>query len=99
MRVASAIAAAAAVTWFLRVMVVTMMPVSRFPRAVQDVLPHVGPAVLASLVTVALLSAPADHRASFLVAAAVTAIVAHLGRSPLAALVVGLVVVALAGCL
>jgi branched-subunit amino acid transport protein len=59
-----ACAAAAAVTWLLRVLPITVVPVTRLPAGVQLSLPHVGPAVLAALLprvaglaTVAVLGA------------------------------------------
>jgi branched-subunit amino acid transport protein len=91
--------AAAAITWLLRVLTVTIVPARMLPKGVQRALPHVGPAVLAAIITAALLSAPQDQRAVFFLAAAVTSVVAWRGSSPLAAVLTGLVLVLALGAL
>ena len=40
----------AAATWFLRVVLITVLPADRLPARVRDALPHVAPAVLAALI-------------------------------------------------
>ena len=50
----------AAVCWVLRVLLVALVPADRLPASVQDSLQYLAPAVLASLVTVALVGAVRD---------------------------------------
>ncbi|MFC5179346.1 AzlD domain-containing protein [Nocardioides taihuensis] len=92
-----ALGAAAGVTWFLRVLTVTIVPAHQLPAIVREALPHVGPAVLAALITASLLTAPDHHSAAFGIGAAATAFLAWRGHSALTAVLVGLVVVAVLG--
>ena len=96
MTAAVALGAAAAVTWLLRVSLIAVFPASRLPAVVHDSLRHVGPAVLAALVTASLHSAP-DGAAPwpFLAAAVAAAAVAWRWRSTVATVAVGLAVLSL----
>ena len=96
MNAAVALAAAAAVTYALRIALITVLPASRLPDVVRDSLRHVGPAVLAALVTASVYAAPGDEPIwPFLVATAAAVAVAARTRNVIATVAVGLTVVAL----
>jgi branched-subunit amino acid transport protein len=69
-------AGAVVVTWVLRVLLITLVPATRLPSAVQRALPHVGPAVLMALVAAALFGSSDGVQPAFLLGAAVTGAVA-----------------------
>jgi branched-subunit amino acid transport protein len=92
-----ACAAAAAVTWLLRILPITVVPAGKLPSAVQRSLPHVAPAVLAALVAAAVLSAPAGATPAFLTGALVTALVAWRTHGVVLPMVAGLIAVAAVG--
>jgi branched-subunit amino acid transport protein len=90
-----ALAGAVAVSWLLRVLVVTVVPASQLPEPVQRTLPDVGPAVLAALVAAAVLGGAGGPNPTFVAGAVVTGLVAwRTGRIGLST-AAGLAVVAL----
>ena len=70
-----ALGGAVAVTWFLRVLVVTVLPASRLPERVRRTLPDVGPVVFAALVAAALLGGVGAPEPSVVAGVAVTGVV------------------------
>jgi branched-subunit amino acid transport protein len=90
-------AAAAAVTWLLRILPITVAPATRLPTAVQRCLPHVAPAVLAALTAAAVLGAPAGATPAFLTGALVTGLVAWRSHGIVLPVAAGLIAVAVAG--
>jgi branched-subunit amino acid transport protein len=90
-----AVAGAAAATWLLRVLFITLVPAGRLPGPVRRTLPHVGPAVLAAVIAAALAGGQAGVDPAFLGGAVVTAVVAWRRRSVVLATVCGLGTVAL----
>jgi branched-subunit amino acid transport protein len=90
-----ALGGAVAVSWFLRVLVVTVLPASRLPERVRRTLPDLGPAVLAALVAAALLGGAGAPNPAFVAGAAVTGLVSwRTGRTGLS-IAAGLAAVAL----
>jgi branched-subunit amino acid transport protein len=63
---------AALATYVLRILLITLVPASRLPAAVRRLLPHVGPAVLAALVTAALFRPSGAIQPAFLLGAVLT---------------------------
>jgi branched-subunit amino acid transport protein len=94
-----ACAAAAAVTWLLRVLPITVVPVTRLPAGVQHSLPHVGPAVLAALVATAVFAAPTGATPAFLGGALMSGLVAWRTRGVVLPTVAGLATVAVLGAM
>jgi branched-subunit amino acid transport protein len=90
-----ALAGAVVVSWFLRVLVVTLVPVSRLPERVQRTLPDVGPVVLAALVASSLLGGHAVPDVSLVAGASVTGLVVWRTRRVGLATVAGLATTAL----
>jgi branched-subunit amino acid transport protein len=91
----AASAGAVAVTWVLRVLLITLVPASRLPVAVQRALPHVGPAALMAVVAAALFGSAGGVQPAFLVGAALTGAVAWWHGNLVLATGVGLCAVAL----
>jgi branched-subunit amino acid transport protein len=94
-----ACAAAAAVTWLLRVLPITVVPVTRLPAGVQRSLPQVGPAVLAALVAATVFAAPTGATPAFLSGALVSGLVAWRTRGVVLPTVAGLDTVAVLGAM
>ena len=92
-----ACAAAAAVTWLLRVLPITVVPATRLPTAVQRSLPHVAPAVLAALVAAAVVGAPAGATPAFLTGALVTGLLAWRTHGIVLPMAAGMTTVAVVG--
>ncbi|WP_222267033.1 AzlD domain-containing protein [Modestobacter marinus] len=88
-------AGAAAVTWLLRVPLITLVPAGQLPGPVRRALPHVGPAVLAPVIAAALVGGPGGVDPAFLAGAVVTAAVAWRRGSVVLATVCRLGTVAL----
>jgi branched-subunit amino acid transport protein len=76
MTVLLALGGAVAVSWLLRVLVITLLPASRLPERVRRTLPDLGPAVFAALVAAALLGGPGAPNPSLVAGVAVTGLVA-----------------------
>jgi branched-subunit amino acid transport protein len=90
-----ACAGAAAVTWLLRVLLITVLPAGQLPASVRRTLPHVGPAVLAAVVAAALVGGPGGVDRAFLAGAVVTGVVAWRWGGVVVATACGLGTVAL----
>jgi branched-subunit amino acid transport protein len=90
-----AAAGAVAVTWVLRVLLISVVPASRLPVAVQRGLPHVGPAALMAVIAAALFGSPGGVQPAFLVGAALTAAVARWRGNLVLATAAGMCTVAL----
>ena len=88
-------AGAAGATYVLRILLITLVPASQLPAAVRRLLPHVGPAVLAALVTAALFRPSGAVQPSFLLGAVLTGAVARRGGSVVLATGLGLGTVAI----
>jgi branched-subunit amino acid transport protein len=86
---------AAVATYVLRILLIILVPASRLPTSVRRLLPHVGPAVLASLVAAALFGSPDGLQPAFLLGAVVTGAVAWRAGNVVLATGVGLVAVAI----
>jgi branched-subunit amino acid transport protein len=86
---------AALATYVLRILLITLVPASRLPASVRRLLPHVGPAVLASLVAAALFGSPGGVQPAFLLGAVLTGAVAWRGGNIVLATGVGLGAVAM----
>ena len=76
MTVLLALGGAVAVSWLLRVLVITLLPASRLPERARRTLPDVGPAVFAALVAAALLGGAAAPDPSFVGGVVVAGLVA-----------------------
>lgn len=92
-------AGAAVVTWLLRVLLITVVPAGHLPAAVQRVLPHVGPAVLAAVVAAALVGRGSGDASGFLVGAVTTGAVAWRSKNLVLSTAAGLVAVTLVSLL
>jgi branched-subunit amino acid transport protein len=86
---------AAAASYVLRILLITLVPAPRLPAAVRRCLPHVGPAVLAALVVAALFPPSGRVQPAFLLGAALTGTVAWRGGSIVQATGAGLCAVAI----
>jgi branched-subunit amino acid transport protein len=92
-----ALVGAVVVSWFLRVLVITVIPASRLPERVRRSLPDLTPVVLAALVAAAIVGGGAAPNPSILAGVAVTGLVAwrthRIGLSIAAGLATAAVIV------
>jgi branched-subunit amino acid transport protein len=103
MSAAAVLLAAGALTWLLRIAMITLLPADRLPAAARGLLDHAAPAALAAMVGIGIAGGLAlpelGARLPVLVGAAVTAVIAWRRAGLVLPVVAGLTAALLVGAL